>query len=140
MSKRLNEAFLNKYIELDKILCEKFGVVTGGVAEYINRLNNARFAPEREEVLPRLVRYRNVHKRFAYEPGAIRKSDDIAKDDVRWVVRFRKDVIKKRDPISKYLRKARRYAFRKKLVKLLVALGVAIGVCAVVALVFLLVK
>jgi hypothetical protein len=131
---------LNKYIELDKVLCEKFGVVTGGVAEYINRLNNARFAPDREEVLPRLVRYRNVHKRFAYEPGAIRKSDDIVKDDIRWVSRFRKDVLKKRDPISKYLRKARRYAMRKKLIKSLVVLAVVLGVVGAIALVLLLLK
>ena len=60
MSKRLNERFLSSYIELEKTCCEKFGVPTGGVTEYINRLNNARFAPGRDEALPRLVRYRGT--------------------------------------------------------------------------------
>ena len=140
MSKKVNEAFLNSYTQLDKICCEKFGVATGGVAEYINRLNNARFAPDRDEVLPRLVRYRNIHKRFAYEPGAIRKTDDIVKDDVRWLNGFRKDVQKKRDPISKYLRKARRYALRKKLVRLFWVLVALLAVAGGVALYFLLTR
>ena len=140
MSKKVNEAFLNSYTQLDKLCCEKFGVATGGVAEYINRLNNARFAPDRDEVLPRLVRYRNLHKRFAYEPGAIRKTDDIVKDDVRWINGFRKDVQKKRDPISKYLRKARRYALRKKLVRFLWVLIALIAVAGGVALYFLLTR
>ena len=140
MSKRTNEAFLNSYTQLDKVCCEKFGVVTGGVAEYINRLNNARFAPDRDEVLPRLVRYRNIHKRFAYEPGAIRKTDDIVKSDVRWLNGFRKDVQKRRDPISKYLRKARRYALRKKLVRLFWALVILLAVAGGVLLYFLLAR
>ena len=140
MSKKTNEAFLNSYTGLDKICCEKFGVATGGVAEYINRLNNARFAPDRDEVLPRLVRYRNIHKRFAYEPSAIRKSDDIVKEDVRWLNGFRKDVQKKRDPISKYLRKARRYALRKKLVRLFWVLLALLAVVGGVVLYFLLTR
>ena len=123
MGKRHNEVFLNNYIELDKACCDKFGVANGGVGEYISRLNNARFAPNRDVVLPRLVRYRNIHKRFYYEPGAVRKDDEIGKDDIRWIARFKHDVVKRRDPISRYLRKARRYAFRKKLIHL--CLGVA---------------
>ena len=137
MSKKTNEAFLNSYTGLDKICCEKFGVATGGVAEYINRLNNARFAPDRDEVLPRLVRYRNIHKRFAYEPSAIRKSDDITKDDVRWVNGFRKDVQKKRDPISLYLKKAKsRARFRKLKIALITTLVVAAVVAAAVVIIF----
>ena len=58
--KKINEAFYAGYIELDRDCCEKFGVSSGGVTEYINRLNNARFAPGRDDVLPRLVRYRNL--------------------------------------------------------------------------------
>ena len=120
MSKRFNETFLNTYLELDRVCCEKFGVVSGGVTEYINRLNNARFAPGRDEVLPRLVRYRNLRNRFAHEPGAIRRTDDIVKEDIRWLAHFRKDVQKRRDPISKYLRKARRYAFKRKLKRFII--------------------
>ena len=60
MSKRINEKFLKVFSELDRLCCEKFGVSTGGVTEYITRLNNARYAPDREQTLPRLVRYRNI--------------------------------------------------------------------------------
>ena len=115
MGKRLNHNFLEVYKELDRDCCEKFGVTSGGVTEYINRLNNARFAPERDDVLPRLVRYRNIRNKFAHDVGSIRKSDEISKADIKWVRGFNKDLIKKRDPISTYLRKARRYARRRKL-------------------------
>lgn len=114
MSKRTNEAFLNHYMELDKLCCAKFGVTTGGVGEYINRLNNARFAPDRDEVLPRLVRYRNIHKRFYYEPGAIRKDKEITNKDIAWIIRFKREISRRRDPISQYLKKAKRYALKKK--------------------------
>ena len=134
MGKRQNELFLNNYIELDKACCDKFGVTSGGVGEYINRLNNARFAPNRDVVLPRLVRYRNIHKRFYYEPGAVRKDEEIGRDDIRWISRFRRDVLSKRDPISVYLRKARRYAFKKKLSRILIFGLLAIIVVLVVIL------
>ena len=60
MGRKLNEKFVNNFIELDKLCCEKFGVASNGVTEYVNRLNNARFAPNRDEVLPELVKYRNL--------------------------------------------------------------------------------
>ena len=122
MGKRLNHNFLEIYKELDKDCCEKFGVTTGGVTEYINRLNNARFAPERDDVLPRLVRYRNIRNKFAHDVASIRKSDEISKADIKWVRSFNKDLVKKRDPISAYLRKARRYARRRRIYKILFAL------------------
>ena len=131
MSRKLNEKFVNSFLELDKLCCEKFGVATNGVTEYINRLNNARFAPNRDEVLPKLVKYRNLRNRFAHEPQAIRKCDDIAKADIKWVVKFKKTVKAKKDPISKYLKKARRFARRRKFGKfvlfllILAALAVA---------------
>ena len=131
MSRKINEKFLNNFLELDKLCCEKFGVATNGVTEYINRLNNARFAPNRDEVLPRLVKYRNLRNRFAHEPQAVRKCDDLTKADVKWVGKFKKSVKGKKDPISKYLKKARRFARRRKFGKfvlvllLLAALAVA---------------
>ena len=115
MSRKTNEKFLNNFLELDKLCCEKFGTPQNGVTEYINRLNNARFAPNRDEVLPRLVKYRNLRNRFAHEPQAIRKCDDIAKADIKWVAKFKKSAKKKKDPISKYLKKARRFARKRKL-------------------------
>ena len=120
MGKRINEKFLSTYIELDKACCEKFGISAGGVTEYINRLNNARFAPGRDDALPRLVRYRNLRNRFAHEASAIRKTDEVSKEDDKWLLRFKKDVERKRDPISKYLKKARRYARRRRLRRYLI--------------------
>ena len=140
MGRRNNEKFLNTYIELEKLCCEKFGVSAGGVTEYINRLNNARFAPGRDEVLPKLVRYRNIRNRFAHEPQAIRSTDEIDKNDIKWVMHFRHEMMKKRDPISKYLRKARRFARRKKIIRIAVTFCVITAVVAVGILVFLLAK
>ena len=122
MSRKINEKFLNNFLELDKLCCEKFGVATNGVTEYINRLNNARFAPNRDEVLPKLVKYRNLRNRFAHEPQAIRKCDDINKADVKWVGKFKKTVKGKKDPITKYVKKARRFARRRKFGKALLVL------------------
>ena len=130
MSRKINEKFLGLFLELDKLCCEKFGVATNGVTEYINRLNNARFAPDRDEVLPRLVKYRNLRNRFAHEPQAIRKCDDINKEDIKWVAKFKKSTKKKKDPISKYLRKARRFARRRKLRKVLLVLVVLAAAAA----------
>lgn len=115
MGKRINEQFLASYMELDKDCCDKFGVTTGGVTEYINRLNNARFAPGRDDVLPRLVRYRNLRNKFSHEVGALRRVDEITKVDVNWVRTFNRDLNKKRDPISAYLKKARRFVRRRKI-------------------------
>lgn len=113
--KKINEAFLAGYVELDRDCCEKFGVSTGGVTEYINRLNNARFAPGRDDVLPRLVRYRNIRNRFAHELSALRKTDEVTKVDVKWLRTFNKALIRKKDPISLYLRKARKFVRRRRL-------------------------
>lgn len=134
MSKRsINEKFLNTYIELDKLCCEKFGVASNGVTEYINRLNNARFAPNRDEVLPNLVKYRNLRNRFAHEPEAIRKADDISKADIKWVADLKKTVKGKKDPISKYLKKAKKFANGQKAKKIILAVLI-LGVAAVAAL------
>lgn len=119
LSKRINQNFLEIYKELDKDCCEKFGLTAGGVTEYINRLNNARFAPERDDVLTRLVRYRNVRNKFAHDITAVRKSDELSKSDLKWLKTFKKDLSRKKDPISVYLKKARRYARRRKFYKIL---------------------
>ncbi len=132
MSKKNNNKFLKYFLELDKKCCEKFGVAANGVTEYINRLNNARFAPNRDEVLPRLVKYRNLRNRFAHEPQAIRKCDDISKADWKWVKKFKKSVKKKKDPISKYLKKARRFARGRKFKKFLLILLIIAAIAATV--------
>jgi hypothetical protein len=119
---RLNSLFLNSYIELDKICSQKFGLASGGVTEYINRLVNSRFAPERDEVLPRLVKYRNIRNRIAHEEGALGQSNDITKLDLRWLDTFKHNLEKKRDPISVYPRKARKYAKRRRAKRIVIVL------------------
>ena len=46
MSKKINKKFLKLFVELDSSCCDKLGVKAGGVTEYINRLESARFAPK----------------------------------------------------------------------------------------------
>lgn len=137
MGKKQNETFMEIYLELDKLCCTKFGIPSGGVTEYINRLNNARFAPSRDEVLPRLVRYRNLRNNFAHEPGFIRKSNEVTKDDIKWVDHFRHDVLNKRDPVAKYLRSFERYALEKKVKKVLFAFLGVLAVALIVAIIIL---
>ena len=135
MSKRLNEKFLKTFIELDKLCCEKFGVATGGVTEYINRLNNARFAPDRDEVLPRLVNYRSIKYRFAGDVGIMKRSDELSGKDLDWMRRFVKYFKKKKDPISAYVKRARRYMRMRKVRKILTVVGLLLllALAAIVA-------
>ena len=139
MGRRLNERFLSSYIELDKNCCEKFGVATGGITEYINRLNNARFAPGREEVLPRLVKYRKLRNKMAHEVGSLRKINDVTKADIKWIRKFDRDVTRRRDPISSYLKRARRYARRRRL-KRYITLAAAIALVIMAVVIFFLVR
>lgn len=126
MSKRkYNEKFVEAFVELDKLCCEKFGVQMGGVTEYITRLNNAKYAPNRDEILPVLVKYRNLRNKFAHEPEAF-KNGTVTKNDIKWLVNFKKSINKKKDPLTAYLRKARRLVHRRNFGKALLAiLGIA---------------
>ncbi len=110
MGLKSNTNFLNAYIELDKVCCEQFGVSRGGVTEYINRLIEMRYAPDRNEVLPKLVNYRNLRNRMAHDEGALKNISNIAKADVVWLSHLAKNIAKGKDPISRYLKRAKRYA------------------------------
>jgi hypothetical protein len=136
----MNEKFLDAYIELDKACSEKFGLPVGGVTEYINRLGGIRFAPNRDEVLPSLVKYRNVRNMFAHEPSAIKKYDDIAKSDILWLKHFMRDLKRKKDPISAYLKKARRYARHRRIRRYLIAGAVVAALLIAVLTISLLAK
>lgn len=136
MKRRLGESFLNCYLELDKDCCEKFGVATGGVTEYINRLNSARFAPGRDEALPRLVRYRNIRNKYAHEPDTLRRADEITKSDVAWLRSFDRDLVRRRDPISAYLRRARRYARHRRFKRYLVGTAFVLLIILIIVLYF----
>lgn len=103
MGKKLNEKFLESYIKLDKSCGEMLGVPSKGVTEYINKLNNTRSAPDRDETVKRLIRYRGIRNKLAHEVGALRRMNDVTKKDLKWVRKFDKDVRRLRDPLSKYL-------------------------------------
>ena len=131
--KKYNEKFVEAFVELDKLCCEKFGVQMGGVTEYITRLNNAKYAPNRDEVLPVLVKYRNLRNKFAHEPEAFKTVGAVDKNDIKWLVNFKKSINKKKDPLTAYLRKARRLVRRRNFGKALLAiLGVAAAAAVVV--------
>ncbi len=137
---RINSLFLNSYIELDKICSQKFGKVSGGVTEYINRLVNSRFAPDRDEALPRLVKYRNVRNRIAHEEGAMGQISEITKLDLKWLDGFKHDLLKKRDPLSVYLRKARKYAKRRKAKRVIIFLLIVIVAAALASALYMLLR
>lgn len=126
MSSKINMSFFKAYIELDKACAEKLGVEKNGVSAYINSLVEFRFAPDRSEVLPKLIKYRKARNIIAHEDGAFDKLDELTKDDVKWLTRFAKSVSHKRDPISRYERKAQRYAIWKKVKVVLIILLVAL--------------
>ena len=133
MSSKINMSFFKAYIELDKACADRLGVERNGVSAYINSLVELRFAPERSEVLPRLIKYRKARNIIAHEDGAIDQLDELTKDDVKWLNRFAKTVSGKRDPISRYERKARRYSIWKKVkVVLIIFLVAAVAVCGYV--------
>ena len=136
MKRNLNVSFLEAFVRLDVLCSQKFGVKHGGVTEYINRLINARFAPDRDEILPSLVEYRNIRNRLVHEEGELAEEGRVSKKDVEWLWDFAKSVEKKRDPLSLYLKRAHRHARLRKLrnallITFLVAVAVAAAVVAV---------
>ena len=64
---KINMSFFNAYLELDKICAQRLEINRGGVSAYIGRLVELRFAPNRSEVLPRLLKYRKLRNRYFYE-------------------------------------------------------------------------
>ena len=137
MGKKINEKFLNAYNELNRNCCEKFSVSSGGVTEYINRLESTRFAPRRDEVLHHLVRYRNINNVFIHEARAIKKNDEITKSDLLWIKHFDRDLCRKKDPISAYLKKARRYARHRRIRRYLIAGSIVLLMFVITILFFL---
>ena len=136
MSKKINKKFLKLFVELDSNCCDKLGVKAGGVTEYINRLESARFAPNRDEVLDNLNKYRNLRNVLIHEHKAMKKNKILNKHDLKWIKKFIKSLKRKKDPISAYLRKARKYSRRRKFKKFFLVLLVlaAIAVAAVLLL------
>ena len=119
---KINMSFFNAYLELDKACANLLEVSRSGVSAYINKLAEFRFAPERSEVLPKLIQYRKLRNIIAHEEGAFVELDEITKADIKWLNHFTYLVNKKRDPISRYERKAQRYAIWRRVRVFLIAL------------------
>ncbi len=113
--KKINNNFAKAYSQMEGQCQEKFGVSAGGIDEYVKRLESARFAPNRDEVLGKLSAYQNLSQRFENEPNAARQIKEIEKNDVQWVKKFGDSVKKKKDPISRYLKSAHKYARGRKI-------------------------
>ena len=128
---KINMSFFNAYLELDKACAKLLEVSRGGATAYINKLAELRFAPERSEVLPRLLKYRKIRNIIAHEEGAFSEVDEITKADIKWINRFTASVNKKRDPVSRYERKARIYAVWSK-VKLVLGILILLILALVV--------
>ena len=116
---KLNENFLNAFLQLDSDCCKKFNVTVNGITEYINRLNNAKYAEGRDEVLAKLVNYRNIRNRFAHEPWYLRTANELTKEDLAWVADFAKKFGKEKDCLSVYVASAKKFAKTSKGKKLL---------------------
>lgn len=112
--KKLNNNYIKAYAQLESRCQEKFGVTAGGVDEYMKRLESARFAPNRDEVLGKLNAYQSLSRRFDTEPNAVRHIKEVQKSDIQWVKKFALSLKKKKDPISRYLKSARKYARGRK--------------------------
>ena len=132
MANKLNMSFFNAYLELDKICAKKLDISRGGVSAYINKLVELRFAPERSEVLPKLIQYRKYRNIIAHEEGAFSTLDEISKSDIQWINRFARSVSGRRDPVSRYERKARRFAIWRKIRVGLISVLAVVAVAAVV--------
>ena len=129
--KKINNNFTKAYSQMEGQCQEKFGVTAGGIDEYVKRLESARFAPDRDEVLGKLSAYQNLSERFANDPNAARHIKEIEKADVRWVKEFGDSVKKKKDPISRYLKSAHKYARGRKIRRVFLTLLILLLVAGV---------
>lgn len=133
--KKINNNFTKAYSQMEGQCQEKFGVTAGGIDEYVKRLESARFAPNRDEVLGKLSAYQSLSMRFENEPNAVRTIKEVEKDDIQWVKKFGNSVKKKKDPYSRYLKSAHRYARGRKIRRVFLTIlilailaGAAVGV------------
>jgi t-SNARE complex subunit (syntaxin) len=76
---------------------------------------------------------------MAHEIGSLRKMNDVTKADIKWIRRFDKDVTRRRDPISSYLKRARRYARRRR-IKRYVTVAAIIALIIMAVIIFFLVR
>ena len=116
MSNKTNLAFFNAYLELDKACAKALGISKSGVTSYINCLVESRYAPDRNEVLRKLINYRKFRNIIAHEAGAMSEFNEITKEDIKWVNKFASKMTRKQDPISRYERKLKMEEIWRKIV------------------------
>ena len=131
MGNKINMTFFKAYIELDKACAQRLDVKKHGVSAYISSLVEMRFAPGRNETLTRLIKYRKLRNAMAHEEDGFENIDEITKNDVQWIGRFTKNVTKKRDPVSRYMRKEWFYKLWRKVRFVIYALATLIVAFAV---------
>ena len=100
MGKKANTDFLAAFIELETACNGLLGCKRSGVTEYINELNSVGSISGKSEVLQKLLAYRKIRNKLAHEEGALADVKSISSEDVRWLRKFKKDVERRRDPIS----------------------------------------
>ena len=105
---KLHIEFYNSFSEVENLCRAKLGVTKCGVVSYVERLNNTKNATNREETLKRLKRYLDAAAFIGGESCKDEAVIGISKADIRWLNRFRRALVKKRDALSRYLRRARR--------------------------------
>ena len=122
------------YEEVDKLCREKFGVEEGGIQLYIEKLDKAKFAPERDDTITRLANYKNIYTSYqTSKESKSRKSAEapsVTPEDIKWLGEFKTRIAKKKDPISEYLKKARNFARRRKARNVFIAILVIAAVAA----------
>ena len=128
---KINMSFFNAYLELDKACAKLLEVSRGGASAYINKLAELRFVPERNEVLPKLLKYRKIRNVLAHEEDAFSEVAEITKADIKWLSKFTASVNKKRDPVSRYERKAKIYGVWSK-VKVVLGIIILLALAVVV--------
>ena len=116
MSNKTHLAFFNAYLELDKACATALGISKSGVTSYINCLVESRYAPDRNEVLRKLIKYRKFRNIIAHEAGAMSEFNEITKEDIKWVNKFASKMTRKQDPISRYERKLKMEEIWRKIV------------------------
>ena len=139
MSDKTNLAFFKAYLELDKACADRVEISKKGISTYINKLSELKNAPERDEVLKLLIKYRKYRNKIAHEADAISEIDEITKDDIKWLESFSKMVEAKRDPISRYKQREAISGLWEKLRFGLVTFGIALVIVALV-IIFSLIK
>lgn len=133
---KTNMSFFKAYIELDKACADRLGVEKHGVSAYISNLVEMRYATGRNEVLSRLIKYRKFRNAMAHEKNAFNEVDEITKSDIQWMTRFQKSLSKKRDPVSRYNRKAGFYSLWRKIripVYVLAAAAISLAIYFIIA-------